>query len=116
MYEYSVKINEVECPISFNMTSVIEFKKMTGKNLFEINGEDFDELMKFMYCVTKAGSKKYGVEYQYDSYDAFYDYFDSLELDGFVKFNEVAGEVFKAFGEITQAFADKGKKKKEGKQ
>lgn len=84
-----IKIKGQEYPCRVTMGAMVRFKRESGKDIREVNQEDVDLMLMFVWCCVKSACNADGVEFDI----AFDRFVDMLEPEDFTEF----------FGDVQEA-------------
>lgn len=71
-------------PSRVTMGALVRFKRITGKDVSQITGQDIAELAQFMYCCVESACKADDVPFDMD----FETFADGISLEDFTAFQE----------------------------
>lgn len=71
-------------PSRVTMGALVRFKRITGKDVSQITGQDIAELAQFMYCCVESACRADGVPFEMD-FDTFA---DGISLEDFTSFQQ----------------------------
>ncbi|MBR4161467.1 MAG: hypothetical protein IKT87_07365 [Bacteroidaceae bacterium] len=87
-----MKIKGVEYPCRVTMGAMVRFKRESGKDIREVDQQDVDLMLLFVWCCVKSACNADGVDFDLP-FDRFV---DMLEPEDFTEFfGEVQGETQK---------------------
>lgn len=71
-------------PSRVTMGALVRFKRITGRDVSQIEGNDIAELAHFMYCCVESACRADGVPFDMD----FETFADGISLDDFNSFQQ----------------------------
>lgn len=98
----TITLNGNEYPVVMTMGAMLEFKQLTGMELADLQGSDWDTLNTYFYCLVKSSCRREKKEFPFENPMEFA---DALDLQEFTRLSNSMNE-----GE-EPAEPDKAKKK-----
>ena len=93
-----VSFNGVSYPMVLTMGAILDFKRLTGKDVSEVKGNDIEGLVTLCYCCLASACRAKKQEFPY----SLQDFFDNCTIDDINAMNE----------QIARQQAEEGAKKK----
>ena len=87
-----MKIKGVEYPCRVTMGAMVRFKRESGNDIREVDQQDIDLMLLFVWCCVKSACNADGVDFDLP-FDRFVDMLESEDFTEF--FGEVQGETQK---------------------
>mgnify|MGYP004574415003 FL=1 len=66
MKEMRISVGGRELPCRLTMGAMLLFKRQTGKDLNQIQGEDLEAMLTLLWCCVKSACRAEGVEFNVD--------------------------------------------------
>lgn len=66
MKEMRISVGGRELPCRLTMGAMLLFKRQTGKDLNQIQGEDLEAMLTLLWCCVKSACRAEGVEFDVD--------------------------------------------------
>lgn len=79
----TITIDGREYPFRATMGAMVRFRRMSGREVSELNSSDLSDVVLFMYCCTLSACKADGVEFNME----FLEFADRLTPDDMNAFN-----------------------------
>lgn len=73
--EIVITVKEKELPCRPTMGAMLRFKKQTGREVSEMDGESLSDLCTYIYCCVQSACKADGISFDL----SFMDFADSIE-------------------------------------
>lgn len=84
-----IQLKEKEYPCRVTMGAMVRFKHESGQDIREVNQDDVEQMLKFVWCCVKSASNADGVEFSIP-FETFVDMIEPDKFSGF--FGEMEGE------------------------
>lgn len=78
----SITINGTSYPLVITMGAFLEFYRLTGREATEIKSESLSDTLIFLHCILKAGQKREGYTYTYETADELASSLTPEEMQG----------------------------------
>lgn len=83
-----VEVGGKAYPCRLTMGAMLQFKRMVGRDVSQMDGSDIEEMLTLMWCCIKSASRADGVEFDID-FDLFC---DLVTPEDMAKWNAVIGQ------------------------
>ena len=77
--EITCIINGVTYPVIFTMGAMLRYKRLTGKEITEMDQNSLEDAATLIYCAAASGAKSKGIDFPYE----LEDFYDCMSMEDF---------------------------------